>query len=87
MASNAIVTVWVTGRSPGSDAVLYGAGRVDDFATLVVAARRTDVMRPLEFSAVAAFDERRRLQGVMGTSLVTSGFRRFFLRYSHIFDL
>src|SRR4051794_36351443 len=61
---------------------VLGLGR-DDFAAVIVAARRTQIVRQLELAAVRAFLERRRLQRMVAAAHVALGRRCFSLRDSH----
>src|SRR5207302_5976392 len=59
-----------------------GFGR-NDFTAVVVAARRTEIMRKLQLTAVRAFLELRRRQRVMAAAHVPLRRRSFSLRDSH----
>src|SRR5690348_7897553 len=55
----------------------------DDFAAVIVAASRAQIVRKLQFAAVRAFLERRGLQRVMAAAHVPLGRRGFSLGDSH----
>jgi hypothetical protein len=63
-------------------AIVSGLGR-DDFAAVIVAASRAQIVRQLQFAAIRAFLELGQRQRVMAAAHVPLGRRGFSLRDSH----
>src|SRR5205823_4273739 len=81
-ASPPIASMAMRGPSLMGPLASLGLGR-DDFAAVIVAASRAQIVRQLQFAAVRAFLELRRGQRMMAAAHVPLGRRGFSFRDSH----
>src|SRR5215475_7048125 len=88
MASRAMAIVPVTwADSPGDRRQMLGRACFHDFAAVVVAASRADMVWKLLLATIGALDRHGRLERVMRTSHVTPRLRRLLLGNCHLSSL